>query len=144
MVPWAGAVKGVSGTSPECPRIPPLGLQDFGASEWAPGSAGSRSTFGDCFLAGGWASLRLSTGEPGRQEVQPRGQVSLSGSLSPHLRFSVPLLMSVSVSPGACLSLSLPLPVSSLPHPQASLWAARRWQRQLNGPLVPDHTRPLG
>ena len=27
---------------------------------------------------------------------------------------------------------------------QASLWAARRRQQQLNGPLVPDHTRPLG
>lgn len=63
--------------------------------------------------------------------MQPRPGVSLSGSLS----------LCLSQPPG----LSPPVLASLHPSPpQASLWAARRRQQQLNGPLVPDHTRPLG
>lgn len=40
----------------------------------------------------------LSSGEPGRQEAQPRGRVSLSGSLSLRLCLFVSLLVPVSVS----------------------------------------------
>lgn len=119
-----------------------LGLQDVGASRWAPDLAGSRGLLGGCTPAGGWASLTLSVqGTQGsRRCCREAGCVSPCLSVRLCVSASLPAPVSASARP----SLSLPLPASSLPPTQASPWAARRWQQQLNGPLVPGPHPPLG
>lgn len=74
----------------------------------------------------------LDVVEPGRQEMQPRPGVSLSGSLS----------LCLSQPPG------LSPPVLASLHPSTTpgqpVGCPEAATEQLNGPLVPDHTRPLG
>lgn len=100
-----------------------MGLQDFDASEWVPGSVGSRSTFGGCSWLGVGPAFNSQGNQGGRRHSLEAGCLFLGPCLFVSVSLSLSWCLSLFL---LTLSLSLPLPVSSLPPTQASLWAARR------------------